>query len=140
MEEAKGILVDTNILISKKIKVLLSLDKPLYITPIVLLEYLKWVIESRNRALSQGNIERAKGYKKLIKLFPELLKQLNINLIEQDVNANDINEVISLILERSVDPGDAINAITAKRNKLMIITGDKDWLRLKDYVVDVLLT
>ncbi len=140
MEKAKGILIDTNVLMSKKIKVLLSLDKPLYITPIVLLEYLKWVIESRNRALSQGNVERAKGYEKLIKLFPELIKQLNINFIEQGISADDINEVISLILERGVDPGDAINAITTKRSKLMIITGDKDWLRLKDYVADVLLT
>jgi len=37
-----------------------------------------------------------------------------------------------------VDPGDALNAITAKKESMSIVTLDEDWQRLSDYVTAVI--
>ena len=138
MEEARGILIDTNILASKKLKILLSINEPLYITPTILLEYLDWAIESRNIWLGKGNEKRAKGYEKLIKLFPKLIEELGINMIDQNVDKDDLKEITILIIQRNIDPGDATNAITTKKQKLKTITQDKDWQRLQDYTKEII--
>ena len=139
MEEAGGTLVDTNILVSKKLKALLTLGGQLYVTPVVLLEYITWALESRNRRLAEGDYERARGYERLIKLLPSLLQELSIEVIEQGLEVEDLKEAVNLILHRSVDPGDALNAITARKKGLKVITQDRDWQRLKDCAKEVIL-
>ena len=138
MEESKGVLVDTNILVSKKLKSLLTLQDRLYVTPVVVVEYLNWAIESRNKMLSEGSVKRAKGYERLIRLFPSLLRELGVGIIEQSLDARDLGEAIDLVLDRGVGPGDALNAVTIRKEKLKVVTRDKDWEKLRDYAVEVI--
>ena len=141
MEACEGVLVDTNVLISKKLRVLMQLQasNKLYITPVVLLEYMNWAIASRNRALARGEKERAEGYQRLLALFPQLLLGLGIEVIDQDITIEDLVEAVELIVARNVDPGDALNAVTARRKGLCVVTQDRDWLRLRDYTADLIL-
>ena len=139
MEKAKRVLVDTNILVSKKIVQLKLLERELYVTPVIILEYLNWALESYNEMMSRREYERAKGYMRLIELFPHLLDELGISVIGQEFSLEDLARAIRLVVERNVDPGDALNAVTASKLGLGVVTGDRDWLRLEDYVEEVIL-
>ncbi len=139
MEKAKRVLVDTNILVSKKIVELKLLERELYVTPVIILEYLNWALESYNEMMSRREYERAKGYMRLIELFPHLLDELGISVIGQELSLEDLARAIRLVVERNVDPGDALNAVTASKLGLGVVTGDRDWLRLEDYVEEVIL-
>ncbi len=79
----RGFLVATNVLVSKKLCALRGLPGPLYVTPVVVLEYMNWAIASRNRMLAKRMHERAKGYERLIGLLPSLLEALGVELIDQ---------------------------------------------------------
>ena len=133
---AKGYIVDTNILVSKKLKMLQELDAKLYVTATVVLEYMNWIIHQRNQVLGKGEIERAKGYERLLQLFPRLLEALGIEVISEELRVEDLREAAELVLRRGVDPGDAIIALAAKQHGLGIVSGDQDWERLRDYVSD----
>ena len=60
-------------------------------------------------------------------------------MIDQNVDKDDLKEITILIIQRNIDPGDATNAITTKKQKLKIITQDKDWQRLQDYTKETIL-
>lgn len=139
MGRAKGVLVDTNVLVSKKLVILHTIEENLYVTPVVVLEYLNWALESRNIWLSRGDVERARGYERLMELFPSLLEELGVEVLDQEYSLEELSNAIDLVLRRGVDPGDALNAITTRKMGLKVVTGDRDWLRLKDYVKDVIL-
>lgn len=139
MGEARGVLVDTNVLVSKKLVTLYTIEENLYVTPIVVLEYLNWALESRNTWLSRGDVERARGYERLMELLPSLLEELGIEVVDQKFSLEELGGAVGLILGRGVDPGDALNAITTRKMGLKVVTGDRDWLRLRDYVEDVIL-
>ena len=134
--DRKGYIVDTNILVSKKIRELLRLDADLYVTPTIILEYLNWAIAQRNKMLKRGLVERAKGYEKLIEMFPELLESLGITIVSPKLDIEEVSEATRLIRERSINPGDALIALAAKQLGLGVISNDKDWKRLQDYVAD----
>ena len=51
--DRKSYIIDTNILVSKKIRELLRLDADLYVTPTIILEYLSWAMAQRNRMLKK---------------------------------------------------------------------------------------
>ncbi len=139
MEKTTGILIDTNVLVSKKVEIVEGFWDQLYVTPIVLLEYLNWATESRNTWLSRGDKSRAQGYMRLIKLLPQVLEALGVKILAVEYNISDLVEAVMLVEKRSVDPGDALNAIATRKYKLRVLTMDRDWLRLKDYTVDVIL-
>ncbi|RLE78847.1 MAG: hypothetical protein DRJ51_08835 [Thermoprotei archaeon] len=139
MEEAEGVFVDTNILVSKELRIILNVREPLYITPVVLLEYFNWIVEARNRRLAEGDVSRARGYERLLKKFPELLLKFDIKILEQNLTLSDLKEATNLILKRNADPGDALNAITTKKLALKVLTRDRDWQKLKDYAREVII-
>lgn len=132
----KGYIVDTNILVSKKIRELLRLGADLYVTPTIILEYLNWAIAQRNKMLKKGLIGRAKGYEKLVEMFPELLEYLGMAVVSPRLGIEEVSEAARLIRERSVDPGDVLIALAAKQLGLGVVSNDKDWERLKDYVTE----
>lgn len=134
--DRKSYIIDTNILVSKKIRELLRLDADLYVTPTIILEYLNWAIAQRNKMLKRGLVERAKGYEKLIEMFPELLESLGITIVSPKLDIEEVSEATRLIRERSINPGDALIALAAKQLGLGVISNDKDWKRLQDYVAD----
>jgi predicted nucleic acid-binding protein len=67
-----------------------------------------------------------------------VLAELGMEILEQKFTIAELREVANLILQRSVDPGDALNAITAKKENMSIVTLDEDWQRLSDYVTAVI--
>jgi len=138
LEERREAIVDTCVLVSKKLKALRTLNAKLYITPVVLLEYLNWAMESRNIWLVKGDAKRAKGYERLIELLPSALLELGIDVLEQKFTISELREAVNLVLQRGVDPGDALNAITARKRGMSIVTLDKDWQRLSDYTVTMI--
>lgn len=138
MEGRGGAIVDTCVLASKKLRALRALNVKLYVTPVVLHEYFNWALESRSLRLARGDVERAKGYERLIELLPSALAELGMEILEQKFTIAELREVANLILQRSVDPGDALNAITAKKENMSIVTLDEDWQRLLDYVTAVI--
>jgi predicted nucleic acid-binding protein len=138
LEERREAIVDTCILVSKKLEALRTLNAKLYITPVVLLEYLNWAMESRNIWLVKGDAKRAKGYERLIELLPSILLELGIDVLEQKFTISELREAVGLVLQRDVDPGDALNAITARKRGMSIVTLDKDWQRLSDYTVTMI--
>jgi len=138
VEEHRRVVVDTCVLVSRKLEALRTFNAKLYVTPVILLEYFNWALESRNRALAKGDAERAKGYERLIELLPLTLLELGIEITEQRLTIAELREAASLVLQRSVDPGDALNAVTARKMGLGVVTLDRDWQRLSDYAVDVI--
>lgn len=138
MEERREAIVDTCVLVSKKLEALRTLNAKLYITPVVLLEYLNWAMESRNIWLVKGDAKRAKGYERLIELLPSALLELGVEVLEQKFTISELREAVGLVLQRDVDPGDALNAITARKRGMSIVTLDKDWQRLSDYTVTII--
>ncbi len=70
-------------LVYEKQCVLRDLPGPLYVTPVVVLEYMNWAIASRSRMLAKRMHERAKGYERLIGLLPSLLEALGVEPIDQ---------------------------------------------------------
>ena len=139
MEGRRGVIVDTCVLVSKKLEALRAFNARLYVIPVTLLEYFNWALESRNRALAKGDAKRAKGYERLIELLPLTLLELGIEVAEQRLTNAELREVAGLILQRGVDPGDALNAVTARRMGLGVVTLDRDWQRLTDYAAGVIL-
>ncbi len=139
MEEAGGVLIDTSVLVSKKLGTVLGLREPLYVTPVVILEYLNWVIESRNMWFTKGDTKRAEGYERLVKLLQGLLEELDVEVVDQKLDIVDLGDIVTLVLEREVDPGNALNAVTAKKMNLKVVTRDKDWEKLRDYAKEVIL-
>ena len=138
MEERRGVVVDTCVLVSRKLEALRTFNAKLYVTPVILLEYFNWALESRNSALAKGDAKRAKGFERLIELLPLTLLELGIEIAEQGLSIAELEEVASLVLQRGVDPGDALNAVTARKMGLGVVTLDRDWQRLSDYAVDVI--
>ena len=139
MEERRGVVVDACVLVSKKLEALRTFNAKLYVTPVTLLEYFNWALESRNRALAKGDAKRAKGYERLIELLPSALLELWIEVAEQGLSIEELKEAAGLVLQRGVDPGDALNAVTARRMRLGVVTLDRDWQRLSDYAAGVIL-
>jgi predicted nucleic acid-binding protein len=133
------VLVDTNLLVSKRLRDLIGLGRRLVVTPVVVLEYMNWAVESRNRALARGELERAAGYERLLHLLPGLLDAIGAEIVEQQLDTRALEEAAALVTEWQVDPGDALNAVTAARKGLAVATGDQDWLRLRDYTVELIL-
>jgi len=138
LEERRGAIIDTCVLASRKLGAMRTLNTKLYVTPIVLLEYLNWALESRNIWRAKGDDKRARGYERLIELLPSLLLELGIEVLEQKFTVTELREATGLVIQRGVDPGDALNAITAKKRKLGIITLDRDWERLPDYATPII--
>jgi len=58
--------------------------------------------------------------------------------VEQKFTISELREAVGLVLQRDVDPGDALNAITARKRGMSIVTLDKDWQRLSDYTVTII--
>lgn len=139
MEKRGGVIVDTCVLASKKLEALKTLNARLYVTPTVLLEYLNWALESRNRWLAKGDAKRAKGYERLIELLPSVLQELGIEIVGQELTIAELREAVDLVLKRGVDPGDALNALVARKKGLSVATLDQDWQRLSDYALPVAL-
>jgi len=139
LEERRGVIVDTCVLASRRLEALRTFNARLYVTPVVLLEYLNWALESRNRSLARGDAGRAKGYERLIELLPSALLELGIEITEQRLTITELREAASLVLQRGVDPGDALNAVTARKVGLGIVTLDRDWQRLSDYAATVII-
>ena len=81
-------------------------------------------------------MERAKGYERLIEMFPELLESLGITIVSPRLDIEEVSEATRLIREKSINPGDALIALAAKQLGLGVISNDKDWKRLQDYVAD----
>ncbi len=131
--------MDTNLLVSKRIRDLQKLGRRLAVTPVVVLEYMNWAIASRNKALARGEAERAAGYERLLHLLPSLLDAIGATLVEQGLDTRDLEEAAALVTERQVDPGDALNAVTAAKKSLAVATCDRDWLRLRDHVAELIL-
>jgi len=138
LEERRGAIIDTCVLASRKLGAMRTLNTKLYVTPIVLLEYLNWALESRNIWRAKGDDKRARGYERLVELLPSLLLELGIEVLEQKFTVTELREATGLVIQREVDPGDALNAITAKKRKLGIITLDRDWERLPDYATPII--
>jgi len=138
VEERRGVVVDTCVLVSRKLEALRTLNAKLYVTPVILLEYFNWALESRNRALAKGDAKRAKGYERLIELLPLTLLELGIEIAEQRLTIAMLREAASLVLQRGVDPGDALNAVTARKLGLGVTTLDRDWQRLTDCAAGVI--
>ncbi len=51
-----------------------------------------------------------------------------------DVTSNDFIHAGSLVFERDLNVGDAINVAVAKRLNLVIVSEDKDYDRIRDLV------
>ncbi len=136
-EATTGYIVDTNVFVSKRLKALEKLQGKLYVTVTVIYEYLVWALTSRNKMLGRGLLERARGYERLIEMFPRLLEALGIGVIHEPLDYDAVAEVARLVLERGVDVGDALLAVTARRLGFGVVSLDRDWERLRDYVRDL---
>ena len=75
----------------------------------------------------------------MVELLPSTLLELGIEFLEQKFTITELREAAGLAPQRGVDPGDALNAITARKAELGIITLDKDWQRLPDYATTIIL-
>ena len=63
--------------------------------------------------------------------MPSLLRQLEIRVVD-GVVAEDVDNAVRWILERGVNPGDALISAAARRLGAVVITRDRDWERLPE--------
>jgi predicted nucleic acid-binding protein len=113
--------VDTSVLISKRLDAVLQCAKR-YVTSVVLLEYMTWA--RRSAEVVAG--PRRRGYIRLLQLLPSLLRQLDIRVVD-GVAVEDVDIAVKWVLERGVDPGDALISAVARRLDAVVITRDRDW-------------
>jgi predicted nucleic acid-binding protein len=113
--------VDTSVLISKRHDAVLQCAKR-YVTSVVLLEYMTWARRSAEEAAGP----RRRGYIRLLQLLPSLLRQLDIRVVD-GVTVEDVGISVKWVLERGVDPGDALILAVARRLDAVVITRDRDW-------------
>jgi predicted nucleic acid-binding protein len=118
--------VDTSVLISKRLDAVLQCAKR-YVTSVVLLEYMTWARRSAEVAAGP----RRRGYIRLLQLLPSLLRQLDIRVVD-GVTVEDVDFAVKWVLERGVDPGDALISAVARRLDAVVITRDRDWERLPE--------
>ncbi|MGC8583477.1 MAG: type II toxin-antitoxin system VapC family toxin [Thermoproteus sp.] len=116
--------VDTSILISKKLDAVLQCRER-YVTAVAVLEYLTWARRSAEAA--EG--PRRRGYLKLIELLPDLLTSLGLQLVDK-IDIDDVRLAARWIVERQVNPGDALISATALRLNATVLTRDRDWERI----------
>jgi predicted nucleic acid-binding protein len=69
--------------------------------------------------------------------LPSLLRQLDIRVVD-GVAVEDVDFAVKWVLERGVDPGDALISAAARRLDAVVITRYRDWERLPE-VVSVIL-
>jgi predicted nucleic acid-binding protein len=118
--------VDTSVLTSKRLDAALQCAER-YVTSVVLLEYMTWARRSAEEAAEP----RRRGYIKLLQLLPSLLRQLDIRVVD-GAAAEDVDDAVRWILERGVNPGDALISAAARRLGAVVITRDRDWERLPE--------
>jgi predicted nucleic acid-binding protein len=97
------------------------------VTSVVLLEYMTWARRSAEEAAGP----RRRGYIRLLQLLPSLLRQLDIRVVD-GVTVGDVDFAVKWVLERGVDPGDALISAAARRLDAVVITRDRDWERLPE--------
>jgi predicted nucleic acid-binding protein len=119
-------IVDASVLTSKRLDAVLQCAKR-YVTSVVLLEYMTWARRSAEEAAGP----RRRGYIRLLQLLPSLLRQLDIRVVD-GVTVGDVDFAVKWVLERGVDPGDALISAAARRLDAVVITRDRDWERLPE--------
>ena len=123
----KRCVVDASVLISKRLDAVLQCAKR-YVTSVVLLEYMTWARRSAEEAAAEP---RRRDYIRLLQLLPSLLRQLDIRVVD-GVAVEDVDIAVKWVLERGVDPGDALISAVARRLDAVVITRDRDWERLPE--------
>jgi predicted nucleic acid-binding protein len=63
--------------------------------------------------------------------LPSLLRQLDIRVVD-GVAVEDVDNAVKWILERGVNPGDALISAVPRRLGAVVITRDRDWERLPE--------
>jgi predicted nucleic acid-binding protein len=118
--------IDTSVLISKRLGAALQCAER-YVTSVVLLEYMTWVRKSAEGVTGPRRL----GYIKLLQLLPSLLRQLEIRVAD-GVAAEEVERAVRWVLERGVNPGDALISAVAQRLDAVVVTRDRDWERLPE--------
>jgi len=111
--------VDTSVLISKRLDAALQCAER-YVASAVLLEYVGQEV-GRGGAATSGSYSCCPAY----------LRQLDIRVVD-GVAAEDVDDAVRWILERGVNPGDALISAAARRLGAVVITRDRDWERLPE--------
>ena len=119
-------IVDTSVLISKRLDAVLRCSER-YVTSVVLFEYMAWA----RRSAESAEGARRRGYLRLIQLLPKLLKQLDIEVVD-GVSRDDVEKAAGWVLGRGVNSGDALISVVAQRIDAVVLTRDRDWLRLPE--------
>ncbi|WP_168364245.1 type II toxin-antitoxin system VapC family toxin [Metallosphaera hakonensis] len=124
--EYRRYLIDTDVLFSKKF---LKYKGDGLVTATSVYEFLTVIRERYLELYHFGNKDRAKGYLRFLGL---VLGEIKSSII--DVTSNDFIHAGSLVFERDLNVGDAINVAVAKRLNLVIVSEDKDYDRIRDLV------
>jgi predicted nucleic acid-binding protein len=111
--------VDTSVLISKRLDAVLRCAER-YVTSVVLLEYMTWA----RRSAEEVAEPRRRGYLRLLQLLPSLLRLLDIRVVD-GVTVEDVDIAVKWVLERGVNPGDALVSAVARRLDAVVITRDR---------------
>ncbi|MGB9704268.1 MAG: type II toxin-antitoxin system VapC family toxin [Pyrobaculum sp.] len=118
--------VDTSVLVSKRLDSVLQCRER-YVTSVAVLEYLVWAKKSADSAAGA----RREGYLKLIKMLPLLMEEVGLRLVD-DLSIQDVAAATRWVLERGVNPGDALISAAALKLNAVVVTRDKDWERLPE--------
>ncbi|WP_338598675.1 PIN domain-containing protein [Sulfolobus tengchongensis] len=138
-----NVVVDTSILIKKSLGIFEYLNSkgynPLFPT-VVLYEYMNFVRKRWNELRNKKNIKSASGRAighietadTLFNLIKDRISKNTTTLLNPDID--DFIKSLQILKDADVDAGDAIITTIAAKLQYKVITGDRDWERLKDYV------
>lgn len=121
------LLLDTDILFSKKYRKYKRID--FAVTIISAFELVEITRRRYVEMINKGEKARAQGY---INSLKAILTDIVDKVI--DVSVIDVLDAIKIMVERDVNPGDAVNAVVAMRTGRKVVSEDKDWERVKDLV------
>lgn len=129
MEATQETILDTSVLFSKEFQSLLG--RRLLINDSVILEYLQVMVALRDEALQGSEPDKARGREDQLRYFAQLVRENGIEL-RGSFTIEQLEMVTQLILDRGIDPGDAVICVWSGARKIQVATKDNDFDRLTD--------
>jgi len=132
------VIVDTSAFFAatKKLHTIIEKGDRLSTIDLIVFEFTKVMEDEIDRARGSGNVARAKMLRLIRERFPQLLTDLEINVVSPEFSSGDVGNLYSMI-SKGYDSGDAMIWLKMQKAGLDTILTDNvsDWKELGAKVI-----
>ena len=140
MKTTSQVVVDTSAFFAgtKRLREIMGKGVTLSTIDLIVFEFTKVMEDEINRARGAGNTKRAQMLRNIRDRFPQLLKDLDVDVASPTFSSADVSDLYSLIA-KGYDSGDAMIWIKMKKVGMGTILTDNisDWKKLGASVIAV---